>query len=234
MMGLRSGGGRRSWTGFVVLIGGAFVVAFFFGRSAEPVSLADATGQGMERAAEAGRVAPMRAPSEVPDDGALEERAADLQSEIDGLDRLAWAYEKELYGTAIPWPDEVAGALSPDGFRARVREAVDTCEADVDLAAFDCSEPPCYALLRPHAEGWRQTLIHDCPTWHETYGTTTSGGSFRVTCADGSEEQVEMVGVPLKQVLGAGVEVESGTPMKRLQARVTEQELRWTCVGEES
>ncbi len=232
MMKLRSGGGQRSWTGFVVLIGGAFVAAFVFGRTAEPVSLEDATGRGMERAASGGRVAPSGAPAEVPDDGALEERAADLQSEIDSLERLARAYEEELYGTPIPWPDEVPEPLSPDGFPAQVRTAVEACGGGVDLVAFDCSEPPCFALLRPRDEGWREALIHDCPQWHEIYGKTTSGASFAVECADGSEERVEMVGIPLKEVLGTDAQVEPGNSMKRLRARLTEQELRWSCAGE--
>lgn len=233
MMKLRSGEGQtRSWTGFVVLIAGASVAAFFFGRTATPVSLDDATGQGMERAASAGRVAPSGVPAEVPDDGALEERAADLQREIDGLERLARAYEEELYGTPIPWPDEVPDPLSPEGFRAQVRAAVEACGEGVDLVAFDCSEPPCFALLRPRDEGWREALIHGCPQWHETYGKTTSGASFAVECADGSEEQVEMVGVPLKEVLGTDAQVEPDHSMKRLRARMTEQELRWSCAGE--
>ena len=231
MMKLKSGEGRRSWTGFIVLMGVAFVGSFFFGRSAEPVSREPAYKQ--PSGAAAGGEGTSTAPAEDPGGGALEERAADLQGEIDALERLAQVYEEELYGTAIPWPEGVAEALSPEGYRARVESAVEACGVPVDVVSFDCSEPPCFALVRSRGQDWRQALIQDCPQWHETYGTTTSGGSFRVECADGSTEQVEMLGVPLKQVVGDAAAVEAGNSMKRLKARMTEQELRWTCAGEE-
>jgi hypothetical protein len=232
MMKLRSGEGRRSWTGFVVLIGGAFVVSFFFARTSEPVSLEDATGRSMERAATGGRGTGADAPVEGADVGALEDRAADLQREIDGLEQLARAYEEELYGAPCPWPDDLPAAVTPDGFRAQVRAAVDACGGEVDLVGFDCSEPPCLALLRPQEATWRDTLIHDCPQWHETYGKTTSGASFTVECEDGSEERVEMVGVPASDVLGDDAVGEPGNLMKRLKARASDQELRWSCDGE--
>ncbi len=231
MFKLRSGEGRRSWTGFVVLVGGAFIAAFFFARTSDPVALDEATGKSMERAA-AGRVVPTGAPGERPDDRALEQRAADLQQEIDGLERLAQAYEEELYGTPIPWPDGVEATVSADGFRAQVQAAVDDCGGGVELVGFDCSEPPCFALLRPGGEGWREALIEQCPAWHETYGTTTSGAGFTVECEDGSEETVEMVGIPASQVLGDDAGVEPGGLTKRLKARTTEQQLRWRCRGE--
>ncbi len=232
MMKLRSGEGRRSWTGFYVLMGAAFIGSFFFGRSAEPVSREPAAAQGSQKAAPgAGQGRSAAAAGEL-GDVELEERAADLQREIDGLERLAQAYEDELYGTAIPWPEDVAEPMSPEGYRAGVVDAIESCGAPVDLVSFDCSEPPCFALLRSRGVDWRQALINNCPAWNETYGTTTSGASFRVECDDGSTEEVEMLGVPLKQVLGADAEIEAGNPMKRLQARMTEQQLRWTCAGE--
>jgi len=235
--------GQRGWGGFVVILVGGFAAAFFFGRTTEPAEyepqpLSTTGTPGTPRAAldydaplEEATPAPAQraaAPGEV-----REARVAELQREIAAYEQLAAAYEEELYGLPYAWPEEVPEHLSPAGFEVNLREAVADCGAGVEVTGFDCSEPPCFALLRIREEGWRQALVHDCPAWGEHYGTTTSGASFKVECAGGGEERVEMLGMPLKEVVGEEGVGERGNMMKRLKARMKEQELRWTCLGEE-
>ena len=110
--------------------------------------------------------------------------------------------------------------------------ALGECDPDVDLVGFDCSEPPCLALLRIRSEDWRGKLITDCAPWSESFGTQTSGVSFPVTCTNGSVERAEMIGAPLHKVLGESTQPQAEAMSRRLQARRLKQQMHWVCAGE--
>ena len=227
--------GKRSWTGFVVVVVVGFGIAFYFGYSttqvaheprgsSDEVATADPSDQEEPAASE-------RTKDEL--DAVLLTRADELEGEIDTIEELARTYEEQLFGPALAWPKQVPHALSSSGFRDQVEIALGECDPDVDLIGIDCSEPPCLALLRIRSEDWRAQLVTQCARWSEPFGTQTSGISFAVTCADGSGEQAEMIGAPLQKVLGENADEQAEAMSRRLQARKLEPQLRWVCAGEE-
>lgn len=231
-------GGKRGWGGFIVMLVGGFAGAFFFGRTTtvaeyDPMPSTGGGAGSLDYDAPLEPAAPASAPVGDGGEGELGQQVEELQREIAAYEQLAEVYEEELYGVALEWPAEMPALMTPEGFEAQARKAVAECGAGVDITGFDCSEPPCFMLLRVREEGWREGLVENCPAWKEPYGTMTSGASFAVECADGSEEQVEMLGVPVRELLGLENREQRKNLMKRLKARMMEQELRWTCAGEE-
>ncbi len=227
--------GERSWAGFIVVAVVGFGIAFFFGYSGNPVQ--HETRKSFDEAEEAERSSQEDAAAAEAAKDALDasllSRSAELQGEIDTIDELARAYEEQLFGPPLAWPGQVPRELSEAGFRDQVELALGECDPDVDLIGFDCDEPPCLAVLRIRGEDWRAELIDRCAPWAEPFGTQTSGISFAVTCADGSEEQAEMLGVPLHKVLGEADDEQEGAMARRLEARKLEPQLRWACAGKE-
>ena len=227
--------GERSWTGFVVVLVLGFGIALFVGYTTVPVageplgSLDEASPEDPAEPEEP--AASGRTRDEL--DATLLARSTELQKEIDATEKLARTYEEQLYGAPLAWPKQVPYALSWPGFRDQVDRALGECDPDVDLVGFDCSEPPCLALLRIRSEDWRGKLITECAPWSQAFGTLTSGVSFSVTCTHGSEERAEMIGAPLHKVLGESAEPQAEAMSRRLQARRLKQQIRWVCAGEE-
>lgn len=227
--------GERSWTGFIVVVVVGFGIAFYFGYSTVPV--AHETRESLDEAAEAARLdqedaaASERTKDEL--DAALLTRSAELQEEIDAIEELSRTYDEQLFGPPLAWPKQVPHALSSSGFRDQVEIALGECDPDVDLIGIDCNEPPCLAVLRIRSEDWRAKLVTECAPWSGSFGTQTSGISFSVTCADGSEERAEMVGAPLHKVLGETADEQAEGVSRRLRARMLAPQLHWVCAGEE-
>jgi hypothetical protein len=227
--------GERSWTGFIVVAVVGFGITFYFGYAGNPVAhetrkshdeaaAADRLGQEAAAASEATKDA---------QDAALLTRSAELQGEIDTIDELRRTFEEQLFGPALAWPRQVPHELSEAGFRDQVEIALGGCDPDVDLIGFDCSEPPCLALLRIRSEDWRAQLVTGCAPWSRSFGTQTSGISFSVACADGSEERAEMIGAALQKVLGEAADEQAEAMSRRLQARMLGPQLAWVCAAEE-
>jgi len=227
--------GERSWTGFVVVVVVGFGIAVYFGYSTIPVAH-EPRGSVDEAATAEPLDQEEAAANEMTKDeldAVLLTRLAELQGEIDTIEEQARTYEEQLFGPALAWPKQVPHELSSSGFRDQVEIALGECDPDVDLLGIDCSEPPCLALLRIRSEDWRAKMVTECAPWSEPFGTQTSGISFSVTCADGSGERAEMIGAPLRKVLGETADEQAEAMSRRLQARMLEPQLHWVCAGEE-
>ena len=63
-------------------------------------------------------------------------------------------------GTPQPWPEDLADAYRPDAFEEALQEAIQELPFG-DLELVDCSEYPCFAVIRSHetGEGW-QDQVH--------------------------------------------------------------------------
>jgi hypothetical protein len=227
--------GERSWTGFVVVVVVGFGIAVYFGYSTTPVAHEDR--KSFDEAAEAERQDQEKAAaSELTkdaQDAVHLTRLTELEREVATVESLVRTYEEQLFGPPLAWPTQVPHALSATGFRDQVEIALGECDPDVDLIDIDCSEPPCLALLRIRSERWRDQLVTECSRWSEPFGAQTSGSSFSVTCADGSEEQAEMLGAPLRKILGETADEQAEAMSTRLQARMLAAKLHWACAGEE-
>lgn len=165
-----------------------------------------------------------------PDSSGLQGELDDARRRIENLQaRLALAqvvergYRGELYGTPVPWPDEVPEHLSARGFQAILAQSLDACQVPAELIDFACDEAPCLAMLRPAKIDWIWSLIRDCPTWGERFRRVPLQHDFWVTCGDRSERVVVLA--PFwKDFPG-----DRQAMLKRLAARVEQIRSGWQC-----
>lgn len=155
---------------------------------------------------------------------------AGLEGELEALEARRAELEQALFGDPIPWPDEVEERYRPEAFEAHVRQAVEACAPPVEITGFDCSEPPCFVLLRATGPGWYAGLVDDCPAWSEVYGTETSSFSTGVRCPAGAAERMAMIGPAPAALLGEDAALEERWVLRRDQ-RIQEAKLGWTCAG---
>ena len=132
-------------------------------------------------------------------------------------------YRGELYGTPVPWPDEVPEHLTPAGFQALLAESLDACQVPAELLDFACEEAPCLAMLKPTQADWIWSLIRDCPTWGERFRRVPLQHDFWVTCGDESR-RVVLLAPFWKDFPG-----DRQAMLKRLAARVEQIRSGWQC-----
>lgn len=165
-----------------------------------------------------------------PDAGGQQAALDGANKRIEELEaRLALArvveqgYRGELYGTPVPWPDEVPEQLRPEGFQALLAESLDACQVPAELVGFACEEAPCMAMLRPERRDWIWSLIRDCPSWGERFKQVPLQYDFWVECR-GRSERVVLLAPFWKDFPG-----DREAMLKRLAARVEQIRSGWQC-----
>jgi hypothetical protein len=157
------------------------------------------------------------------------DRIGELEREL-ALERLRAAnLEVVAYGRAPTWPEEVPPGHRPEAFQAFVRQAIAGCGVDVDLAGFDCDEPPCMAIVRGGASSWFSDLTN-CDMWAEMYGA--KGGSMAsssVRCDDGTEEPFTLVGAPNGDYFADQSETDPLAFTKRMAYREEQIKFDYVC-----
>jgi hypothetical protein len=161
---------------------------------------------------------------------ALASRVRELEAQNELLQELLEGVELELRGAPVPWSDELPDVLRPAAFERTVRDAVASCAPAAAIVGFECSEPPCLALLRGVA-GPIQALVADCPAWRDRYGSGAVAAAGRADCLDGGEERYQVLGWSDRLI-----EPTEGYPRekrenldKRMAARLEEIERSWRC-----
>jgi len=118
--------------------------------------------------------------------------------------------ELAMYGEPLAWPEDTPPAETEAGFRAALGEVLDDCSTSASLAALDCGEPPCMAVL------WDSDVsFSDCEPWRERYGIATSKYSGEVDCGDGRSERIVILSPP-------GLKVDSVEEMMALSQQEDE------------
>ncbi len=161
----------------------------------------------------------------------LQEENAQLAARSQVQDFLVNSLTKEAYGVAPEWPEDLPADYGQQGFQEVFEEVLEKCNPGVEVMETDCSEPPCLVVLRPRSESWHSELVNDCPAWNEAYGHSVTQSSGKVTCPDGSEESMVLVGPSV----GDFIEKDPEQPwnvMKRLRYRASNAEANWVCQGD--
>lgn len=173
------------------------------------------------------------APVPPPDEGEDEKiRALEAQNAL--LQRMLEDLETELRGTPIPWTDDIPEALRPEAFERNVRAAIEACAPELEIVGFECSEPPCLAMLRsPPEYAWWDPLVNDCPAWRDHYTNAVASASGTATCPDGSTEPYQLLGWSRKLVEPEGGldPAEKENANKRFTARIDEIAHSWPCAA---
>ena len=77
---------------------------------------------------------------------------------------------------------------------------LEECNVQVDVQGYDCTKPPCYAILRrdelafSESDDWWSTL-KDCDEWNATYSQSVGITTDVITCPNGSKEGFTMLTV---------------------------------------
>jgi hypothetical protein len=158
-------------------------------------------------------------------------RVRELEREL-SLERMRSANLAIVaYGQTPTWPEEVPPGHGPDSFPAFVRQAVAECGVDVDIAGFDCDEPPCVVIVRGGSRSWYSDLTN-CDVWADMYGTkgaSMSGASAK--CDDGTEETFTLVGPPNGDYFKEESETDPLIFAKRMKYREEQLKYDYFCQG---
>lgn len=216
-------------------VGGSVVVAVIVGT-------ATVRAGGAETVLVAGETTRVDAPETAPaapaprtNDAAG--RIAELEAESRLLHALLENQETETNGTPIPWTNDLTRDYLPAAFERNLREAVATCAPDVEIVGFECSEPPCLAMLRPSGPAygdeptWYDRLVNNCPAWVDHYTSSVSGANGSVECPGGTEEPYHLLGwsYTLADPDRVFTREEQENRGKRFQARLREIKDDWPC-----
>lgn len=158
------------------------------------------------------------------------EDANSLRAENALLRKIAEDLERELHGFPIAWPTDTPPAQR-EAFVANVTAALEACAVDSDLVGSDCSEPPCYVMLRNHDEDFWDRFVNNCPGWVTHYTNAVSMASDEIDCGDGRTENALLLGSNWyysTQIDDVDAEAKENFN-RRLQTRVDEMKARWTC-----
>lgn len=162
------------------------------------------------------------------DVAAMRAHLEQLQQDTETYLALARGYEQELFGDPLLWTDDIDTRFEPQIFEPYVRNVLANCEIEMELVGFDCSEPPCYALMIGEDVS---RSIADCPRWQDLYGGTVSESNLTVTCSDGSTMQGVMVApyIPSLWDDQDGAQGFESNRWKRFSKRTTDAQLRIEC-----
>ncbi len=150
---------------------------------------------------------------------------ADIEAELVEERAYRESLEFELYGTPIPWPDDTPHQDTEEGFSEIIEAVVEDCEPGWLVHGYDCTEPPCMAVIFP--EEGTNLSVGKCPAWVEPFGNAASNASMSIKCADGEEKRLLLLSPPPVQVQSRdtkNLDVDYNSPdwqnrMKRLKAR---------------
>ncbi len=140
---------------------------------------------------------------------------AKSQEAIDQLSAKAAIQEKliegmrvEKLGEPIPWRAGIPSTYHRDQFEHTVSKGLDEIESPLEPIQFECSEPPCIAVLRGNSTGqdrpkvWISQRLHDLAisqAWREAYGDEFSLARFHsVDCGDGTTEWVMLMAAAIE------------------------------------
>jgi len=108
--------------------------------------------------------------------------------------------EQELRGKPTAWPDDTPDLADPRNYARELERVLQECNVQVDMQGYDCTEPPCYAILRRNelafseSDDWWSTL-KDCDEWNATYSKSVGLTTDVIHCPDGSQEGFTMLTV---------------------------------------
>jgi hypothetical protein len=101
----------------------------------------------------------------------------------EAVDAVA-AEHARLFGTPVPFPDDLPPEHLPDAFRANLARALAECDTGLALIDVDCREYPCLALF----EG--SGTLPNCPAWTDIYGNSSDFSAHSIATADGERSWV--------------------------------------------
>ena len=152
--------------------------------------------------------APVAAESDVPQtfdrtnepDGSKRPAARERDPELATAHARIAQLEQELYGKPAAWPENTPDLADPENYARELERVLQECNVQVDVQGYDCTEPPCYAILRrtepafSDSDDWWSTL-KDCDDWNATYSRSVGLTTDVVHCPDGSQEGFTMLTV---------------------------------------
>jgi len=167
----------------------------------------------------------------------LQARIADLEEQQRFSQRAMDGLIEDARGIPFEWPADLPEYHQPANVEPEARKVVADCGIDgLDLVDVDCSEPPCYAVMRvpsqEAAQDFRQCSSGRIPE----FSKVTGGESSRVECADGSLETIYVYTVGATESvldLDSGDDTEVWRLFHRFKTRMDTYRSVWICVGEE-
>lgn len=225
---------RRQWMG--AALGAAVTVVVYEGSAFVWASDTDVTRVDAGQTHQIGDPAPRHRATQrsLPPGSDQDEEIESLKLQNRLLESMIAAQQTEFFGEPIPWPAGMEAVWTPEGFEPQAVEAVEACAPDLEVVGFACEEPPCFMKLRTTdaEENWWGRLINDCPQWTDVYGNSVSSAKDNVTCDDGTEEMMQVVGWSYAKLQEFAPDLEREHTSKRFQARLKEIKANWRCQGE--
>ncbi len=163
-----------------------------------------------------------------PQEAVLRGELASLESQLSMLQQAREAYETDLWGVPVPWPDDLPEKFQPEGFKKNVEAAIANCNVDAEVE-FNCAEPPCFMMVRTQQDDWWSTFINNCPDWADNYGTAVSTSTKTLPCEDGSKERFRIVSPSVRTMLEFETDEDYKNWKRRWEFRKAEAELDWVC-----
>ena len=112
--------------------------------------------------------------------------------------------EQELYGKPTAWPDNTPSLADPENYARELERVLQECNVQMDVRGYDCTEPPCYAILRRNELGFSESddwwsTLKDCDDWNATYSPSVGITTAVIDCPDGRQEGFTMLTVQPKE-----------------------------------
>ncbi len=161
----------------------------------------------------------------------LQQRVTSLEEDLARQQQHKAVLAREIYGDPLAWPETLPERYRTTIFEENVRSAVTACAAGVEIAGFECDEPPCLAMFRGGEEGWWEELVHSCPGWIGVYGSDTSVIDGWVNCQGGRTERYAILGPVAPDLTGEGPEARQRWEL-RWRQRAGEIKAAWSCSTE--
>ena len=108
--------------------------------------------------------------------------------------------EQELHGKPMAWPENTPDLADPENYARELERVLQECNVQVDVRGYDCTEPPCYAILRRNELGFSESddwwsTLKGCDDWNATYAPGVGITAASIDCPDGSQEGFAMLTV---------------------------------------
>jgi hypothetical protein len=125
----------------------------------------------------------------------------------------------------VAWPEGTPERNLPEGFERIVAQAATEVDPPAELLEVDCQEAPCYAALRTAPTDGACKALTETDAWETYHGELGCRGPWTVTCDDGSEDRVCILGA-----YGSNWPEEViDHILARQEQRIGELKARWTC-----
>lgn len=158
----------------------------------------------------------------------MQQRVNSLEDELALQQQRRATLGRALFGDPIPWPEAIPELYRTAAFEANVGSALEACASGVEVAGFECDEPPCLAMFRGGEEGWLEELVQSCPSWIEVYGNTARITGGTVDCAGSGTERYAILGPMAPELTSEGPK-SSKRWEQRWNQRAREIEAAWDC-----